>query len=247
MDRNTALSALIDLRQICIEEGRPKIAEAVGVAIEALQGDLHCPKCGTIVRDGRQYHDLVYRGEAEKLQLSGETSTCKVKKDHDFLIREGEKVSKEQKSELDLISRQDAIAYIDRIINSGLGKNKSLDYIRKYISALPSAETHEIRTETHGVCSDCISREQAIEAIADIEVINHDQLNIREGAVFMLEQLPPVTPTERTGEWAVAYLDHESVGVRPRTLNCSECNWLTSFPSAWCPNCGAKMGEIDNE
>lgn len=40
----------------------------------------------------------------------------------------------------DLIRRTDAIAYIDRIVNSGLGKNKSLDYIRKYISALPSAE-----------------------------------------------------------------------------------------------------------
>ena len=42
--------------------------------------------------------------------------------------------------ERDLISRADAIAYIDRVTNSGLGRNKSLDYIHKYISALPSAE-----------------------------------------------------------------------------------------------------------
>ena len=40
----------------------------------------------------------------------------------------------------DYISRADAIAYIDRVINSGLGRNKSLDYIHKYISALPSAD-----------------------------------------------------------------------------------------------------------
>jgi hypothetical protein len=40
----------------------------------------------------------------------------------------------------DLISRADAIAYIDRIINSGLGRNKSLNYIHKYISLLPSAD-----------------------------------------------------------------------------------------------------------
>lgn len=46
---------------------------------------------------------------------------------------------------------------------------------------------------------------------------------------------------ERTGEWAIAYLDHESIGVRPKALYCSECSWLTSFPSAYCPNCGAKM------
>ena len=40
----------------------------------------------------------------------------------------------------DYISRADAIAYIERVINSGLGRNKSLDYIHKYISALPSAD-----------------------------------------------------------------------------------------------------------
>jgi len=40
----------------------------------------------------------------------------------------------------DLIRREDAIAYIERVINSGLGRSKSLDYIHKYISALPSAD-----------------------------------------------------------------------------------------------------------
>lgn len=40
----------------------------------------------------------------------------------------------------DYISRADAIAYIDRVIKSGLGRYKSLNYIRKYISALPSAD-----------------------------------------------------------------------------------------------------------
>lgn len=44
----------------------------------------------------------------------------------------------------DLISRADAMTYIERVINSGLGRNKSLDYIHKYISALPSAEAEPI-------------------------------------------------------------------------------------------------------
>lgn len=55
----------------------------------------------------------------------------------------------------DLISREEAIAYIDRVTNSGLGRNKSLEYIRKYISALPSAEPS----------GDFISREEAIDSI----------------------------------------------------------------------------------
>lgn len=53
----------------------------------------------------------------------------------------------------DLISRADAIAYIDKIINSGLGRNKSLDYIHKYISALPSADAVEVVR-----CKDCKNR-----------------------------------------------------------------------------------------
>ena len=40
----------------------------------------------------------------------------------------------------DLISRHDSISYIDRVMNSGLGKNKSLEYIRKYLENMPSAQ-----------------------------------------------------------------------------------------------------------
>ena len=72
----------------------------------------------------------------------------------------------EQSEIVDLISRADAIAYIERVINSGLGRNKSLDYIHKYISALPSAdrphgewkvdEKHTEELYTHPVvCSEC--------------------------------------------------------------------------------------------
>lgn len=106
-----------------------------------------------------------------------------------------ESTMNQPKSKLDCISRADAIAYIDRILNSGLGKNKSLDYIRKYISALPSAETHEIRTETHGVCLDCISRQDAIEALEHIHIPTQAQ---REYAVEIFDKIPPVTPTDQT-------------------------------------------------
>ena len=52
----------------------------------------------------------------------------------------------------DLISRADAIAYIDRVTNSGLGRNKSLDYIHKYISSLPSADA--VQVVRCGECKD---------------------------------------------------------------------------------------------
>ena len=54
----------------------------------------------------------------------------------------------------DLISRADAIAYIDRAIKSGLGRYKSLNYIRKYISLLPSADAVQGEWEDKEVFND---------------------------------------------------------------------------------------------
>lgn len=84
-------------------------------------------------------------------------------------------------------------------------------------------------------------RQMAIEAIANIEVKNYDQQNIRDGAIFMLEQLPPITPTERTGKWVV---EHSGNGWNEWTnYTCSECNkkFNKFYTSNYCPNCGVKM------
>ena len=43
----------------------------------------------------------------------------------------------------DYIKREDVLTYIDHILNSGMGKKMSLDYIRKYIEKLPSADVVE--------------------------------------------------------------------------------------------------------
>lgn len=40
----------------------------------------------------------------------------------------------------DVISRQKALGYIDRVLTIRTGKKKSLKYVRKYIEALPPAQ-----------------------------------------------------------------------------------------------------------
>ena len=40
----------------------------------------------------------------------------------------------------ELISREKVLLYIDRILTSGTGKNKSFEFIRKYVEQLPSAQ-----------------------------------------------------------------------------------------------------------
>ena len=61
----------------------------------------------------------------------------------------------------DLIRREDAIkVFIDWGMKEfGFHDLNRNERFIDALSALPSAETHEILTETHGVCSDLISRE----------------------------------------------------------------------------------------
>lgn len=47
----------------------------------------------------------------------------------------------------DAVSRKDIIGYIDRVTHSGLGRNKALEYIRKYVERTESADTVIVHTE----------------------------------------------------------------------------------------------------
>ena len=176
MDRREAIEILRKRRTCALYDSD---VEALDLAIEALKGDLHCPKCGTIVRDGRQYHDLVYRGEAEKHQLSGETST-------NFGVSEDGKTSwRAEPQEHGLFSDID-------------------DWAKRKVKEMTEPKVSE----------DCISRQQAIEEMSEVpfilfydynmeqdELVDTIEEQIRGCVQRMLKSLPPITPTERTGEW----------------------------------------------
>ena len=103
----------------------------------------------------------------------------------------------------DLISRQMAIKAIDGLQNCYNGFSDTYDKacIIGVIEELPSAqpETHEKRTETHGVCSDdLIKRTDAIDAIEECIKANGygnvalvSELNRLDGYI---RQLPSVQP-----------------------------------------------------
>ena len=45
----------------------------------------------------------------------------------------------------------------------------------------------------------------------------------------------------KKGTWKRAYLDHEAMGERPSILYCSICNQCATYPTNYCPNCGADI------
>ena len=88
---------------------------------------------------------------------------------------------------------------------------------------------------------DCISRQQAIDEVKKMEI---DKISI-VGFWELIESLPPVTPTERTGEWKIWNEPGNEC------VYCNKCKHEydqidlyiggSEYPN-YCPNCGAKMG-----
>ena len=100
--------------------------------------------------------------------------------------------------------------------------------------------------------SDLIDRQAAIDAIQAAYIDTQEgfdkaAVKINVGltkALHIMQGLPSAQPERKRGKWEVTYLDHESMGNRPRILYCSKCNQCIAFPTNYCPNCGAKM-EVD--
>lgn len=101
-----------------------------------------------------------------------------------------------------------------------------------------------------GHCEDCISREEAIKWMENIRALNRyyhpnedDDITLVSEVISRLNQLPSVTPKEKTAVWVG--IDQEPHEV----YECNACGWLlydenrTDFK--YCPNCGARMQEVE--
>lgn len=102
-------------------------------------------------------------------------------------------------------------------------------------------------------CEDCVSREEAILVMcrncADWQTC---KLNcIRVQAMRNIEKLPPVQPKQKTGHW-----EYVQYGGSCGNWHCSECRMIIPhMPEEtnnkpiykWCPMCGAKMQEVQND
>ena len=90
---------------------------------------------------------------------------------------------------------------------------------------------------------DLISRQAAIRACGGYMV-----------PANIIKRLPPVTPKQRTGKWIRhnTYHGDDTSGYVAPDWRCSKCGksamvnaWMLYDLSDFCPNCGAKMNQLD--
>lgn len=112
-------------------------------------------------------------------------------------------------------------------------------------------KAYELGKEEMQPSEDCISRE---EVRAELETLLKDADYSNENLLSYLHnfvvRLPSATPQPKTGHWIVIREEFEFMGGivnEPRGCKCSNCNKVARFKSDYCPNCGAKMVESEEE
>jgi hypothetical protein len=97
-------------------------------------------------------------------------------------------------------------------------------------------------------CEDCVSRKLLSDNICEGISCNECSFNEIDGECGCLlqkrfDELPSVQPTRPTGHWIVSYPDGA------RVFKCNQCNKYADIHHAtdYCPNCGAKMQEEEDE
>ena len=94
-------------------------------------------------------------------------------------------------------------------------------------------------TEAIGM-DEYIRKQDAINAADRADYTGLAVEDVKKVTDEVIKELKKLSSAERKGKWKTAYLDHISMGIRPKVLYCSECNQCIAYPTNFCPNCGAK-------
>ena len=100
-----------------------------------------------------------------------------------------------------------------------------------------------LSTNLAEVGTDCISREQAIEAIEDFPHGNTWNVESMEEMVYKIRQLPPIQPKRIRGQWSIKGQAIDT--VRGYWAKCSACGHSVFGGGNYCSYCGSyNKGEV---
>ena len=126
----------------------------------------------------------------------------------------------------DLISKADVLGYIDRVTNSGLGKFKSLEYIRKYVE---NAER---------VSADRPTADEELQMWKDAQKLKDRITDLEEE---LLKYKSAGRPSGSWEHWGSPFSEDDIIN----TMVCTNCGMrfveIKGETFYYCPHCGAKM------
>ena len=139
------------------------------------------------------------------------------------------------------MTREEAISLLTQVNHILVNSNSWLENTHE---PLNMAFDMAIKALEQEPCDDAVSRQMAIDAITKIHPIDmeydctlYDKLDV----MYVLKDLPPVTPQSKMGHWIRSWCEWQQY------LECSKCGYETGLrcDTNYCPNCGAKMIESE--
>ena len=131
----------------------------------------------------------------------------------------------------------------ERYSNRQIGLEEALEIIQNHSVTQKSSEDMPcITPEEMQKCKDIVKKytpkQQRDDAISRQYLLDNcvvDKVTMPYVPVSKIENAPPVTPWQKIGRWIDVFGGCE----------CSECGCLEAGYSDYCPNCGAKMEDVE--
>ena len=138
---------------------------------------------------------------------------------------------------------EELIKRLERVIATGVPDKDGQHPISAEVVLEVVKGLSELSTNLASLGTDCISREQAIEAIEDFPHGNTWNVESMEEMVYKIRQLPPIQPKRIRGQWSIKGQAIDT--VRGYWAKCSACGHSVFGGGNYCSYCGSyNKGEV---
>lgn len=206
-------------------------------AVEALKA---LPSANIIEFDFTKHQPRV-RNKVNDSLPSAEQVTSKLKNPCDSLLTDDKDDSKEQKSKLDLISRADAVKFLQKFLDGLCTPLDDDDYCKGFDSGV--RHCMNLLDLVPSVSADIQTED--FSDLPDIPRAYYEKIvgNMSHEINMLKQQLEdrPMVHSERPAEWIYEKLVMPLSNHTKECYRCSSCHTHWDYKTNYCPYCGAYM------